>query len=335
MKPRILLALRSSLFASMFSPRDVQRLGAIADVINPAPPPDVSSDFLTAEIGAADLAITSWHTPVFDEPVVAEAARLKLVCHAGGSVRPIVTPAFWGRGLRITSAAAAISHGVAEYCLGLMLVASKRAFWLGEATRAGHWKDAGGLFGGWHEIYQQKIGIIGAGAVGWQLLMLLRAFVCDVRVYDPYKSAEQLRAVGATKVESLDELFGECLIVSLNAPLTPATTHLVRGSHLARLRPGALFINTARPQLVHPDELVIQLATGRFVACLDVTDPEPPPLDHPLRRLPNVWLTPHIAGAVAENQLRIGTLVVDEVERFAAGAPPRYAVAEADLAVLA
>lgn len=325
-KPRVLLALQSNLYRTMFSPADVARLAELAVIINPEPEAVVTTDFLSRNIGDAQFAITSWESPRFDEHVVHRARALHTVCHAGGSVRAIVSDAFWQNQLRITSAAAAISYGVAEYCLGLILIASKRAFWLGIETRHGHWKDAGTLFGGWHEIYQQKIGIIGAGFVGRQLVALLRNFTCNVLMYDPYLSEEASRELGVTKVNTLEQLFEECRVVSLNAPSTPETQGMLRGSHFARLREGGLFINTARSALVNEAEFLEELRTGRFVACIDVTNQEPPALDHPFRSLPNVWLTPHVAGAVAENQLRIGTMVVDEFERYTRGEPYRFEI---------
>lgn len=335
MKPRVLLALRPDLYSSMFSPRDLDRLRGLADVINPTPPAEVTVDFLRANLATADIAISSWFTPAFDANVLDAAPNLKLVAHAGGSVRPIVSEHSWKRGVRITSSAAAISYGVAEYCLGLILTGSKRAFWLGQATREGHWKDAGTLFGGWHEIYQQKIGVIGAGFVGCQLLRLLQNFTCDLLVYDPYASDERLKQFNAIRCATLEELFERANVVSLNAPLTPETEGMIRGHHFARLRPGSLFINTSRGQLIHEAEMTEQLATGRFVACIDVTTSEPPVLDHPLRRLPNVWLTPHVAGVVAENKLRIGTMVVDEIAQFADGSPYKYEITEEKLKTMA
>jgi phosphoglycerate dehydrogenase-like enzyme len=316
MKPKVLLALRADLFNTMFSSRDMQRLHDLADVMAPAPPVSVDTEFLRNNIGGAEIAITSWGTPAFDEEILQRADSLQFVAHAGGSVRPIVTSAFWEKKLRITSAAAAISRGVSEYCLGLILTATKRAFWLGLETRNGHWTDAGNLFGGWHEIYQQKIGIIGAGYVGRHLASLLSNFTCDILIYDPYLSDETAHELNATKVETLDELFEQCDVVSLNAPSTPETTGMLRGHHFAKLRRGSLFINTARSSLINEQEFLAELKKGHFVACIDVTDIEPPPLDYPMRHLPNVWLTPHLAGTVAENKLRIGTMVVDEIEAY-------------------
>jgi phosphoglycerate dehydrogenase-like enzyme len=335
MKPKVLLALRQSLFQTMFSPRDQKRLNDLADVINPDPPSTIEPEFVRDNLPGADIAITSWGSATFNEDVLSKCDTLKLVTHAGGSVKSLVSDAFWDENLRVTSAAAAISYGVAEYCLGLILVGSKRAFWLGLETRNGHWENVSGLYGGWHEIYQQKIGIIGAGFVGRQLAMLLRNFTCDVLVFDPYLSEESARELNVTKVDTLDELFEQCLVVSLNAPTTPETIGMIRGHHFAKLCKGALFINTARSILINEEEMLEELKTGRFVAVIDVTEPEPPPLNHLFRNLPNVWLTPHVAGTVAENQMRIGTMVVDEIEHFVKNEPYRFEVTREQLQTLA
>lgn len=334
-RPKVLLAIHSHLYETMFSPTDRERLFALADVLNPQPPKEATAEFVTANIPGADVAITSWGSPRFEGEVLGAADSLKVICHAGGSVRPHVSEEFWARGLQITSAAAAISLGVAEFCLGLILTATKRAFWLGLETRNGHWHEAGVLYGGWSEIYQQRIGIIGAGFVGRHLAKLLSNFTCEICFYDPYLTHEAAAEMGATKLDTLEELFSSCKVVSLNAPTTPETVGMLRGEHFALLQPGALFINTARSILINEDEFLAEVRKGRFVACIDVTNIEPPALDYPLRNLPNVWLTPHIAGTVAENKLRIGTLVVDEIELLVKGEPYRFEVTEQALRTMA
>jgi phosphoglycerate dehydrogenase-like enzyme len=216
----------------------------------------------------------------------------------------------------------------------LILTATKRAFWGGLATRQGQWDAGIKLFHGPQEIYQQKVGVIGASHVGKQLMRLLQNFDCEVLVYDPYCSTQQARSLKATKVDTLEELFSECMVVSLNAPATAQTRHMIRGKHFRLLKPGALFINTARSAIVHQEEMIEELRSERFVACIDVTDQEPPAADHPLRHLPNVWLTPHEAGAVAQNLRRIGTFVANEIEAFVSDEPLHYEVKQQQLAIV-
>ncbi|MCL4507007.1 MAG: hydroxyacid dehydrogenase [Chloroflexi bacterium] len=327
MKPRLLFAVADRHFHTIFADSDLNRIRAAADVVA-APVPDVADQaFLMRYLPEAQVVVSSWGTARLDAAVIAAAPHLQLLCHGAGTVKPYVSDALWEHGVRVTSASAAIAPGVAEYTLGLILAASKRIPWLSEGIRAGGWRDSLDRFGGPTEIYRQKIGVIGAGYVGRLVIGLLQHFSCTVLLYDPYCSADEARRLGVEKVDSLDMIFRECDVVSLHAPVTDETRGMLRGHHFALLREGALFINSARGVLINEPEFIAELSKGRFVACLDVTDPvEPPPADHPFRRLPNVLLTPHIAGAVAQNLLRIGAMVAEEVEAFSGGQPPHYEV---------
>jgi len=335
MKKNVLFALAQCHYQKMFHPADLERIQRLCHVLPIPVPAAANRDFLLRHIGQANIVVTSWGTAALDSDVIAEAAQLELLTHAGGTVKPVVSEALWARDIRVTSAAAALAFGVSEFCLGLILTATKRAFWGGLATRDGKWSESITAFHGPQEIYQQNIGVIGASHVGKRLIGLLQNFDCNVFLYDPYCSHQQARALGAQKLEMLEELFAKCMIVSLNAPSTNQTRHMIRGEHFRLLQPGALFINTARGAIVAEAEMVEELKTGRFVACLDVTGAaEPPPAGDPLRHLPNVWLTPHEAGAVAQNLQRIGTFVANEIEAFVADRPLHYEVKEQQLAIV-
>lgn len=313
-KPNILIAINSHFYPTLLSEIDLQRLRTLGNLLEVTLPENADKAFLLKHAPEADIVISSWDTAPLDAEVLACAPRLKLLCHAAGSVRPVVSDALWARNIRVTSAAAAIAYGVAEYCLGLLLTASKRTFWLANGTREGYWMEPSKSFGGAFEIYQQNIGIIGAGFIGRKLTQLLKAFTCNVLVYDPYLCDDDAAVLGVQKVDTLDTLFGSCRAVSLNAPTNEGTRHMLRGEHFAKLQPGSLFINTAGSIQIHEEEFIEELRKGRFVACIDRCNLEPVELDHPYRTLPNVLLSPHIAGVIAENRLRIGTFVADEIE---------------------
>ncbi len=334
-KPRVLLAINRRWFSSVMSPDDLTRLRVLADVLNDDPPAQITKDFLIKHLPSADIALTSWDTARFDEDVLAAAPELKLVCHAAGSVRPIVSGEFWKRGIRVTSSAAAISHGVAEFCLGLILMASKRVFWLAQGARRGEWMEGAAGFGGMFELYRQNVGVIGTGHIGKHLIRLFRNFDCKVLAYDPYLSSKSAAKLGCEKVETLNELFSRCRAVSLNAPSNEGTRHMLRGQHFATLPKGAVFVNTAGSIQIHETEFIEELRKGHFVACIDRCEVEPCALDHPYRTLPNVILTPHIAGAAADNLQRVGTCAVDEIEAFASGRSLIHEVTETSLATMA
>jgi phosphoglycerate dehydrogenase-like enzyme len=334
-KPRVLFAVEEPMFETIFSKRDLNRLGALAHILNWLPPKKADKQFLLNHIDDSEIVVGSWGTSAFEEDVLAKASHLRLVCYGAGTVRPMVNDTFWRKGVRITSAAEAIAYGVAEFCLGLILTAPKRVPWLAEDTRHGYWAQGISSFGGGFEIYQQNIGIIGVGHIGRHLIRLLKNFDCNIHVYDPYLSGEKAALIGVNQVETLDELFSTCRVVSLNAPSIEATRDMLRGHHFAALQKGSVFINTAGSIQIHEAEFVAELRKGHFIACLDRCEQEPCALDHPYRCLPNVLLTPHIAGVMAENRFRIGTFVVDEIENYIHGKPLKFEVTEDALSRMA
>ncbi|MFN3982849.1 MAG: NAD(P)-dependent oxidoreductase [Caldilinea sp.] len=164
------------------------------------------------------------------------------------------------------------------------------------------------------------IGIVGASNVGRHVIELLRPFRAQALLYDPYVSDQEAERLGVTKVE-LPELVRRADILSLHAPAVPATYHMISRELLQQMKDDAVIINTARGALIDEPALVEELSKGRFFAFLDVTDPEPPVPDSPLRRLPNVVVTPHLAGCITDCG-HLGEMAVEELRRFFAGEPP-------------
>lgn len=335
MKRNVLLALNKEMHTKVFCENDLARIHDLCHVLPNGLPVTADKNYILEHIDKADIVITSWGTAALDEEIISNADKLEFVAHAGGTVRPIVSDALWEKGIVVSSAAAAIAFGVSEFCLGLMLTMSKRVFWGALGTRAGKWREGLEVFGGPFEVYGQKVGILGAGHVGRQLIRLLKNFECDILLYDPYCSPEDVWEMGVTKVEELDDIFEQCKIVSINLPVTEETKNMIRSRHFESLPDGALLINTARSAVVNTTELVAELKKERFIACLDVTDTEPPALDDPLRSLPNVILTPHEAGAIAQNAKRIGNLVTNQIEAFISGKKPKFEITKSDLCTIA
>ena len=226
------------------------------------------------------------------------------------------------RQIHVTSAGPALARDVAETTLGLMIVGLKRIWPLGQHVREGGWRESAH----WpsRELHGKTVGIVGASNVGRHVIELLRPFGAQVLLYDPYVSDARAAQLGAAKVE-MDELARRADIVSLHAPAKAETYHLLNGGRLALMKDDALLINTARGTLIDEAALVKELSRGRFFAFLDVTDPEPPAADSPLRQLDNVVITPHLAGCI-EDCSRMGEMAVEELRRFFAGEPPLYEV---------
>lgn len=333
--PKLLLAVDPDMRKTIFSSGDMKRMQKLAEVLNCDPERKADKAFLLEKIPDVEVVVTSWGTAPLDSEVMSAAENLRVLIHAAGSVRPVVSSELWKRKIRVSSCAQAISYGVAEFCLGLILSCTKRVPWFGNSVKEGLWMESSKAFGGAFEIYQQNIGIIGAGHIGRYLVQLLKNFTCNLFVYDPYLEEEEARRLGVEKLESLEEMFKRCRVVSLNAPTNEGTRHMLRGSHFALLPQGALFINTAGSSQIHEEEFLEELRKGRFVACIDRCEVEPVQLDHPFRRLPNVLLTPHIAGVMAENRLRIGTFAVNELESYVTHDVLHYGVDREALARMA
>jgi phosphoglycerate dehydrogenase-like enzyme len=173
-------------------------------------------------------------------------------------------------------------------------------------------------------LRHKTVGLIGASHVGRHLIRLLQPFEVNLLLYDPFVTAEQAAELGAKKVE-LDSLLRQADIVTLHAPAKPDTYHLLNAARLALLKDETLLINTARGVLIDETALIAELRRGRLFAFLDVTDPEPPALDSPLRQLENVVLVPHLAGCI-EDCSHMGEMAVEEIRRFFAGQPPLYQI---------
>lgn len=308
--------------------RQLEALGTvIRNVQDGIPQPET----LKAVLEGADFAITSWGCPLMTQDILDQAPHLKAVIHAAGTVKGVVTPELWERGIRVSSGNGQLGIGVAETALGLTIASLKNMWALSQATKAGGWTSGKDKV---RELYQLTVGVIGAGKAGSHYIKLLRSFHLDILIYDPIMTPEQATSIGATQVE-LDVLLRTSDVVSIHAPSLPATYKLMNRERLALMKDDAILINTARGSIVDEQALVEELSKGRLFACLDVTDPEPPAADHPFRSLPNCILTPHIAGAVNNGVMRLGQFAIDEVKRILAGEALEGEVRAAQMSTLA
>ncbi|MEV5070892.1 hydroxyacid dehydrogenase [Microbacterium sp. LMI12-1-1.1] len=312
-RPPTLLAMESpQLAGDLFDARarrDLDRIVAVhAEVLTP----ELSA--IPASTEDVEILITGWGAPRLDEATLAHWPRLRAVVHAAGSVKRLVTPAVWERGIRVSSAAGANAVPVAEYTLAAILLSASDAlrsahdFSRTQDMLAARPRGDVGAFG-------ITVGVIGASRIGRRVVELLRPFDVDCLMFDPSLTAEEAAALGVERV-SLPELLTRSRVVSIHAPALPETHRMIGRTELALMADGATLINTARGSLVDTDALVDELRADRLRAVLDVTDPEPLPAGHPLFSLPGATLTPHIAGSMGNELRRIGHHVVAEVQRF-------------------
>jgi phosphoglycerate dehydrogenase-like enzyme len=324
-KPTVAITIGHAHYKRMFSREAWDALASFATIAHHSGQQPANKQELSSLLSGADACITSWGVACLDADVMAAAPRLRAMAHMGSSVKRFVSDAFWERGVHLTSAGIALARDVAETTLGLMIVGQKRIWPLGQHVRDGGWRDSP-AWDRWfsRELYGQEVGIIGASNVGRYVIELLKPFGASILLYDPFVTEAEALMLGVTKLE-LDALLRRADIVSLHAPANVHTRHMLNAQGLALMKDNALLINTGRGTLIDEAALVKELSNGRFFAFLDVTDPEPPTADSPLRKLDNVVVTPHIAGCI-ENCNRMGELAVEELRRFFAGEPAVYQV---------
>ncbi|GHF45439.1 glycerate dehydrogenase [Streptomyces mashuensis] len=293
------------------------------------------------ELHRADVLLTGWGCPPLTDELLERAGRLRLVVHAAGSVKWLLpgsgsgSGSWWDRGVTVTTAADANAEPVADFAYGAVLLALKQALGTAAvyASRGGEAGRPGFLER--HGADGAVVGVVGASRVGRRLIARLRTGRLRILLHDPYVSVpEAAQRLGAERV-GLDELCARSSVVTLHAPELPETRHMLNAGRLALIQDGGTVINTARGSLVDTDALVQECAAGRLAAFLDVTDPEPLPQGHPLLGLPNVLVTPHIAGAQGSEVRRLGVYAVEEIERWVRGLPLRGRVEKYDLGRLA
>jgi phosphoglycerate dehydrogenase-like enzyme len=324
-----LFALRAHHVPDLFPPWQMSELQELVRVDAALVAERFDTSAVRAALASTEVLITGWGCPPVTSAVLDAAPQLRAILHAGGSVKSHVTPACWERGILVTSAAAANAVPVAEYTIAAILFAGKDVFRLRERYKVARTFPVAKILPGIGN-HGRKVGVIGASQIGRRVIELLRPFQLDVFLFDPYVDAATAAALGVHLVD-LITLLRTCDIVSVHAPLTPQTHSLIGADQLALMHDGATLINTARGAVVDTAALTAELRAGRLNAVLDVTDPEPLPPDSGLYELPNVFLTPHIAGSHGNEVARLGRCVIDELQRLRDGRPSAHAVMVADL----
>ena len=309
---------------------DQKRLAEVTDWTRSSRREDTPE--LRQEMANADVLMTTWHSPFITPEMLGPGSRVKLIAHCGGEVKSRVAEPIFDN-VTITNAADPMASGVAEMALALVLTLVRRVPEYVAEMRNGTISTNEQVSEG-ETLRARKVGIVGFGRIGRAFAELINPFKVELLVSDPYAQLEAVAERSASLVE-LDHLVRTCSVVVLAAALTPETRNLFDEKRLSLLPDGTCLVNVARGGLIDLKALVAELRTGRLRAALDVTDPlEPLPMDHELRKLPNVILTPHIAAGGIEVRREMGALAVDEVIRFASGQPPRNRVKREMLATM-
>jgi len=334
-RPKLAFAMSKARTRYVFEPDLLARLATACDILDTEPIEDFATPRARRLLAETEILVTGWGCPVVDARVIAMAPRLKLIAHSAGTVKYLIEHEIYEAGIAVTHAADANAIPVAEYTLAAIIFANKQVFRLRQLYLADHSRRLA------HEVmdqpignYRRTVGLIGASRIGRKVAAFLEPFDFDVLLYDPYVHSGDPVTAFAELVE-LDDLLANSDVVSVHAPSLPSTRHMLGARELGLMRDGATLINTARGALIDEDALLAELRTGRIDAVIDVTDPEIPPPDSEFYTLDNVFLTPHVAGAAGTERARLGRITVEEIERFIAGEPMRFAIEPAALPLLA
>jgi D-3-phosphoglycerate dehydrogenase len=260
-----------------------------------------------------------------DAATIERAPRLKVIGKHGIGVDNVDVAAATRRGIHVVFTPGSNQEAVAEHTLLFMLMLARRVEPLAALSRAGRFEEGRNVPPGL-DLVGKTLGLIGMGRIGSRLAEICRAaFSMRIVAFDPYATAERARALGIELISSIEPILRESDFVSIHAPLTDQTRHIVDASRLRLMKPTAFLINCARGGLI--DELALadalrdQTIAG---AGIDVWAEEPPPADHPLLHLPNCVVTPHVAGGSIEARRETARMVAEETLRVLRGEAPRY-----------
>jgi len=321
-KPKALFVLNEGSYSLIYGPKERAAIDEMVDVY--ALPQTVASVQENPSIlSDVEIIFSGWGAPKMNAEFLAQAPNLKAVFYGAGSVKGMVTEALWERGVVVTSSWGANAVPVVEYTLSQILFSLKHGWHFAMTTkRDGKYPPKKTVPG----AYGSTVAIISLGMIGRGVCEHLKRFDLEVIAYDPFIDAQTATDLGVELV-SLADAFARADVVSLHTPWLKETENMITGEHFQAMKEGATFINTARGAVVDEPAMVKVLAERPdLFALLDVTYPEPPKPESPLYTLPNVVLTPHIAGSMHGECRRMGQFALDQCRCYLKGEPMQWQV---------
>jgi D-3-phosphoglycerate dehydrogenase len=266
----------------------------------------------------------------FGEPELEASQDMRVVTRIGVGYDAVDVPALSRRKVPLMVAGTANSPSVAEQALFMMLTLAKRAVEMHALVKEGNWGTRLGKLP--FDLYGKTLLIIGFGRIGTRTAKRCLAMEMNVLVYDPYKSAEEIKAAGCEPVADLDAALPRADFVSIHCPKTSETVGMFNAARLRRMKATAYLINTARGGIIDEPALHDALVSGRLAgAGLDVFEQEPPPVGHSLFELPNVIIAPHVAGVTREAVDRMSEQTARNILSALDGEPIRQNVINQDV----
>lgn len=280
---------------------------------------ELSYDSLVRQAVEADYLLVSGRLAI-DEGVLSAAKHLKMIQRTGVGTEMLDVDAIKAHGIPVYVNAGVNAQSVAEHTLTLMLAALKRLPQINVQTHNGVWKKQQvGVTT--RELKGKTVGLVGMGNIGRLVAAMLYPFGAKVVYTDVFRQNDEVESkLGLTYCESFEAMISQCDILSFHCPLTKENTEMLNKETLAKLKEGAIVVNTARGKLINPDDLYDALKSGRlFAAALDTHYEEPLKEGYNLAELDNVILTPHIGGLSYEAFHQMMKDAVDNIVAFEEG----------------
>lgn len=290
-----------------------ERLRAFGPVIVAGP-----GDTAFAQLVGSAIGLIARGTSIVDAALIDAAAQLRVIGRSGIGVELVDLDAATARGIPVVVTPGAGTNAVAEGALAMILHLAKRLGPLTELVREDRWAERESVPVG--DLEGATLGIVGFGRIGQRLAVLAAVIGMRIVAFDPYADPA-LAATMDVDLIDLGSLAARADVISLHAPLTPATKHVIDAAFLAQVRPGTILVNCGRGGLLDLDAVHAALECGGLAGVgLDVFEPEPPPVGgHPIFRHPSVVLTPHVLGLSALGRRRIFEDMADGMAAVLAG----------------
>ena len=319
-KPKIGILVPETLRNRILSADDLEKLKSFADVeINPNGDNHLSEEEAADFLADKDGAMSSWGVTNLTPGILEKATGLKIWAYGAGTVKGKISEEAWEKGVIVTSAAPAIADDVAALTMGFITIGLRRVITYMREMQA----NEPALKPLSRSLFRRTVGVVSASQVGQRVMRLLKPYDARILLYDPFISAERAREEFGAELADLETIARESEVVTIHAPKLEATYHMYNATHFKLMKDDAVFVNTSRGDNIDEGALIEELEKGRLFAFLDVTSPEPPVPESPLRKLPNCVLTPHVAGL---QSFRVGDLVVEELRRCFAGEEQKFQV---------
>ncbi len=280
-----------------------------------------AGDDLEANVRAS-AGILTMVTDRIDAALMAAAPGLRVIANMAVGYDNVSPADANAAGIWLTNTPGVLAETTADLAFGLLMDAARNLTASDRDTRAGGWKTWSPTAFLGHDVYRATLGIVGLGEIGGAMARRARGFSMRI-LYASRTRKPELESSLGLEWRSFEEVLAASDFLSLHVPLTPESRHLIGRRELALMKPGAILVNTTRGAVVDQDALVESLTSGHLGgAALDVTDPEPLPLDHPLYRLPNVVITPHIGSASLTTRARMAEMAAANIVEVLAGREP-------------